>query len=125
MGRVDHILAGDQAGADQERVAVALERFEHAYCDMAPGDVVFFHSNVLHRSDRNRSDKPRWSMICCYNARRNNPYKDSHHPRYTPLEKVDDAAIREVGVKRFADDASDVAWLDDAEDQSARSLGSD
>ncbi|MEC7922880.1 MAG: phytanoyl-CoA dioxygenase family protein, partial [Planctomycetota bacterium] len=57
-----------------------------------------------------------------YNAASNDPYKDSHHPGYTPLSKVDDAQIKVVGVKRFSDDESDVAWLEDAEDQSARSL---
>ena len=87
-----------------------------------PGDALFFHCNTLHRSDQNRSDQPRWSLICCYNAARNDPYKDSHHPRYTPLNKVDDTAIKEVGIKRFADDNSNVDWLDPAEDRSARSL---
>ena len=57
-------------------------------------------------------------MICCYNAARNDPYKESHHPRYTPLAVVPDAAIKAVGVKRFADDASDVAWLEDHKDAS-------
>ena len=61
-------------------------------------------------------------MICCYNAARNDPYKESHHPRYTPLAVVPDDAIKAVGVKRFADDASDVAWLKDSEDASARRL---
>jgi len=122
LGRIDHTLTGDQAGANRERVDAALERLEVVHCEMRPGDVVFFHSNTLHRSDQNRSENPRWSMICCYNAARNDPYKDSHHPRYTPLSKVPDSAIREVGIKRFADDASDVAWLDDARDHSARSL---
>jgi ectoine hydroxylase-related dioxygenase (phytanoyl-CoA dioxygenase family) len=89
---------------------------------MAPGDTLFFHCNLLHRSDQNRSDQPRWSMICCYNAARNDPYKESHHPRYTPLHKVPDAAIREAGLKRFADDSSDVAWLVAERDVSARSL---
>ena len=57
---------------------------------MEPGDALFFHCNLLHRSDQNRSEHPRWSMICCYNAARNDPYKESHHPRYTPLRKVPD-----------------------------------
>ncbi len=61
-------------------------------------------------------------MICCYNARHTDPYKEAHHPRYTPLSKVDDRLIREVGIKRFADDASDVAGLEPRNDQSARSL---
>ena len=61
-------------------------------------------------------------MVCCYNAARNNPYAESHHPCYTPLKKVADGAITEVGVKRFADDATDVDWLTTGEDQSAESL---
>ncbi|MBV9759119.1 MAG: phytanoyl-CoA dioxygenase family protein [Acidobacteriaceae bacterium] len=122
MGRVDHVLTGDQAGADLERVREAEKCLELVYVEMDPGDVLFFHCNMLHRSDQNRSDQPRWSMICCYNAARNNPYKEHHHPRYTPLKKVEDAAIREAGLRRFSDTSADVAWLDSAKDHSARSL---
>ena len=125
LERIDHVLTGDQAGADMERVNEALERGEVVHCRMKPGDVCFFHCNLLHRSDQNRSENPRWAMICCYNAASNDPYKDSHHPRYTPLSKVDDSRIKEVGVKRFSDDESDVAWLEDTEDQSARGLDSE
>jgi hypothetical protein len=121
-GRLDHILSGDQAGADRERVERILERQPVEYCEMEPGDAIFFHCNLLHRSDQNRSEHPRWSMICCYNAARNDPYKESHHPRYTPLAMVADSAIHEVGIKRFADDASDVAWLEDQKDRSAKML---
>src|SRR5690348_12664922 len=123
MGRIDHVLTGDQAGADMERVREAEKRLELVYAEMDPGDVLFFHANLLHRSDQNRSDKPRWAMICCYNAASNDPYKESHHPRYTPLSKVPDSAIREAGLRRFADTSADVAWLEEAKDQSARSLG--
>ncbi len=122
MGRVDHILTGDQAGADMERVHEAEKRLPLVYVEMEPGDVLFFHANLLHRSDQNRSDKPRWSMICCYNAARNDPYKEAHHPRYTPLKKVPDSAIREAGLRRFADTNADVAWLESSKDESARSL---
>jgi hypothetical protein len=122
LGRIDHVLTGDQAGADQERVKAILERLPLVYVEMEPGDVLFFHSNLLHRSDGNSSEHPRWSMICCYNAARNNPYKESHHPRYTPLAVVADQSIREAGLRRFADSASDVAWLAEGKDQSARSL---
>ena len=121
-GRINHVLTGDQAGADRERVDELLKRLPLDHVEMEPGDALFFHCNLLHRSDQNRSDKPRWAMICCYNAARNDPYKESHHPRYTPLAVVPDTAIKEVGVKRFSDDASDVAWLEDAADASARRL---
>ncbi len=124
LGRVDHVLTGDQAGADLERVNEVLKRRELVHVEMEAGDAVFFHSNLLHRSDQNKSDKPRWAMVCCYNAKSNDPYMDAHHPRYTPLAKVDDEAIKQVGIKRFSEDDSDVAWLEDNLDQSARVLKS-
>ena len=122
LGRIEHTLTGDQAGADPERVERILDRYELVHVEMSPGDILFFHANMLHRSDQNRSENPRWSMICCYNAKSNDPYKESHHPRYTPLAKVPDSAIREAGIKRFSGDADNAAWLEDSEDLSARRL---
>jgi hypothetical protein len=122
LGRIEHVLTGEQAGADQERVNEILKKLEVVYVEMEPGDTVFFHANLLHRSDQNRSEHPRWSMICCYNAARNNPYKESHHPRYTPLTKVPDGEIKKAGLKRFGDSRGDAAWLDTKEDKSAASL---
>ena len=119
------MLTGEQAGADRDRVEEMLKRpddFPLIHVIMDPGDALFFHSNTLHRSDQNSSDNPRWSMICCYNAKANNPYKESHHPCYTPLAVVDDNAIKQVGVKRFSD-SGDVAWLEDRKDVSACRLG--
>jgi ectoine hydroxylase-related dioxygenase (phytanoyl-CoA dioxygenase family) len=95
MGRIDHGKTGDQTGADAERVEAALARMELVYIEAEPGDALFFHSNLLHRSDQNRSPHPRWSLICCYNAARNDPYKESRHPRYTPLSKAADSAIKD------------------------------
>jgi hypothetical protein len=97
MGRVNHVKVGDQTGADPERVAAALERLELVYCELEPGSAIFFHSNLLHRSDRNDSPDPRWAFICCYNAARNDPYKEGRHPRYSFLEKWPDERIVEVG----------------------------
>jgi ectoine hydroxylase len=123
LGRIDHVLTGDQAGADKARVEETLKRLPLVHVEMAPGDALYFHPNLLHRSDQNRSANPRWSMICCYNAARNDPYKESHHPRYTPLAKVPDSAIQQTALRRFADSTTDVAWLEDKQDASARSLG--
>ena len=120
LGRIEHVLTGEQAGADHDRVQEILKRLDLVYLEMEPGDALFFHPNLLHRSDQNRSDNPRWSMICCYNAARNDPYKESHHPRYTPLTKVSDDEIRKAGIKRFGDDNS--GWLDPNHDISAEKL---
>jgi hypothetical protein len=103
LGRIEHQLTGDQAGADQSRVDEILKRLELVYVEMEPGDAVFFHANTLHRSDRNHSENPRWSMICCYNAKHNDPYTEGQHPRYTKLTKVPDAEILKAGRKRFSE----------------------
>ena len=95
IGRINHGQIGDQTGADMQRVQVAQERLELVYVEMQPGDALFFDCNLLHRSDQNHSDQPRWTLICCYNAARNSPYKQSRHPRYTPLDCVLDDAVRQ------------------------------
>jgi ectoine hydroxylase-related dioxygenase (phytanoyl-CoA dioxygenase family) len=101
LGRIDHGPIGDQTGADPERVAEALARLELMHCEMEPGSALFFHCNTLHRSDQNRSPDPRWAFIACYNAARNDPYKESRHPRYHRLEKCPDEAVLEVGRRQW------------------------
>lgn len=114
LGRVDHGRYGDQTGADPERTGQAMRIMELIYAELAPGDAVFFHSNTLHRSDQNKSRDPRWSLLCCYNTRHNNPYKTSHHPSYEKLVKVDDNALRTMGVKLFPESTE---FWDPAADQ--------
>lgn len=89
-GRMNHMRVGGQTGADPERVQAALERLPLVYVEMEPGDGLFFHGNLLHRSDQNTSRDPRWSLICCYNTKANDPYKESRHPQYSELEMVND-----------------------------------
>lgn len=97
MGRVDHATTGDQKGADPVRVAEAMKRHELVYCEMEPGDALFFHGNLLHCSSRNESDYPRWSLICCYNTRHNDPYiLNGRHPNYSPLDFWTDEHVRQV-----------------------------
>ena len=114
MGRLEHeLLRGKQVGADPTRVEQAEKVMERVYFEMAPGDVLFFHCNTLYRSDRNTSDSRRWTLICCYNAARNPPYLEHHHPGYTPLVKVPDSALKQAGL-RFGGKANEAAFLSKA-----------
>lgn len=124
-GRIEHTLTGDQAGADPERVDAIMNRMDHQWIEMEAGDVLFFHSNLLHRSDRNCSESPRWSMICCYNAKSNDPYIDSHHPRYTPLQRCEDAQILVLGKRELNESGGASDFLDPGRDSSATSLTDD
>jgi ectoine hydroxylase-related dioxygenase (phytanoyl-CoA dioxygenase family) len=97
MGRIEHSKTGDQTGADLDRVNVALERMELVYCELEPGDAIFFHGNLLHRSDQNTSDDPRWSLICCYNTKSNDPYiENGRHPNYSKLEAWPDEKVTQI-----------------------------
>lgn len=97
LGRVNHLAVGGQVGADPIRVKAALARHELVYCEMAPGDAVFFHGNLLHRSDQNNSEQSRWSLICCYNTRHNDPIVTTgRHPNYSPLEIWPDERVMEL-----------------------------
>merc|ERR1719167_776254 len=107
MGRVDTQLIGTgvtQRGADLERVKLARERFEHLFVELQPGDALFFHSNLLHTSAQNHSFMRRYSMICAYNQRKNNPTKEHHHPLYHPLVKVEDSALMKCNNLRSTTD---------------------
>ena len=111
IGRIDHaLLESGQVGVDLKRVEEAKKHLKLIYCEIEPGDVLFFHCNTLHRSDKNKSDQRRWTLLCCYNAARNNPFLEHHHPRYTPLKKVPDEEIKKAG-ERFLNPDSTGAFL--------------
>ena len=93
LGRLEHGKTGGQTGANLERVAAVLQRLELVYCELSPGDAVFFHGNTLHRSDQNKSQHSRWSLICCYNTKHNDPYVEGKHPGYEPLETWNDQDV--------------------------------
>lgn len=93
LGRLEHGVVGGQVGADIERVEAAMKVLDHVFVEQAPGDALFFDCNTLHTSGQNLSEKSRNVLLCCYNAARNSPYKQSGHPSYTRLEKLPDSAV--------------------------------
>jgi ectoine hydroxylase-related dioxygenase (phytanoyl-CoA dioxygenase family) len=93
MGRVNHGFAGEQVGADMVMVNNALQTMELVYCDLQPGDALFFHPNLLHRSEANLSDHPRWSIISCYSLQSNLAYNETSTSWKTPVQVVPDEAI--------------------------------
>jgi ectoine hydroxylase-related dioxygenase (phytanoyl-CoA dioxygenase family) len=86
LGRLEHGKVGGQTGVDPARIEQVLSRLPKLYVEMEPGDGLFFHGNLLHRSDANTSPDPRWSLIMCYNTKSNTPYEVIRHNGYQPLE---------------------------------------
>ncbi|QXV64368.1 phytanoyl-CoA dioxygenase family protein [Mucilaginibacter sp. 21P] len=93
LGRVNHGFAGEQVGADMVMVNNALQTMPIVYCELQPGDALFFHSNLLHRSEANLSDAPRWSIISCYSLRSNLAYAETSTSWKTPIDVVPDGAV--------------------------------
>jgi phytanoyl-CoA hydroxylase len=105
MGRVEHLNTGEQVGADQAKVDAYAKLKPVQYCELQPGDALFFHSNLLHSSGQNTSENPRWSIISAYNRIDNRPYLPVQESCYTPLSVVDDDAILKAGTKGISDSA--------------------
>lgn len=93
MGRVEHGFAGEQVGASDRYVNLALKTMEHVFVELDAGDALFFHSNLLHRSEANNSENARWSIISCYNRAENVPYNEPSQSSTVPLETVPNEAI--------------------------------
>ncbi len=105
LGRIEHGFTGEQVGANQERVDEILKIMDLVYVEMNPGDTLFFHSNLLHRSDRNESSEPRWSLISAYNRKDNKPFKEGNKSSYTAITKVHDSAILEYEGESISEEA--------------------
>jgi ectoine hydroxylase-related dioxygenase (phytanoyl-CoA dioxygenase family) len=93
LGRVNHGFAGEQVGADIVFVEHALKTMDLVYCQLQPGDALIFHSNLLHRSEANLSDKARWSIISCYSSQSNLAYNETSTAWKIPVAEVPDKAI--------------------------------
>ena len=101
MQRFEHHFAGEQQGADMDFVMAAEKVCELVYVELEPGDVLFFHSNILHRSAANTSDKSRWSIISAYNLSYNIPFREKNLSCIQPIKVVDDKKLLESGVQRL------------------------
>lgn len=110
LGRLDHGSAGEQAAADSELMAEAVKRFPTVVCEMAPGDVLFTHSNLIHWSGPNMSDRWRRSMIVAFNGVENPPFArfaDAIPMPKRTLEVGDEELLRIGPVGHGADAAAD------------------
>src|SRR6187455_475997 len=106
MGRIEHGFAGEQVGASQHYVALILKTMELVYVEIKAGDALFFHSNILHRSEANTSDTARWSLISVYNRAANIPYNEPSQSSTVPVEIVPDEALLKWDTGSIDEDAN-------------------
>ena len=116
LGRIDHGHVGKQTGADPARVAVAEQHLALVAFEAEPGDVMFFHCNTLHTSAPNGSDVDRHLLLVAYNTRANDPYREHHHSRYTPIDVLADG---EILARADRHDGEARVFLNPASDHSA------
>jgi len=95
MGRVDRIRDMDAyANINPKRLVGMLARFEDVAIAMQPGDGLFFHGNVVHRSGDNRAGYDRMLLEFSYNGVGNAPVlgNQDHHAA-KPMKVVPDDAL--------------------------------
>ncbi len=119
LGRVNHGFSGEQVGADAVMVENALKTMELVYAELEAGDALFFHSNLLHRSEANLSEYPRWSMISCYSSQSNLAYNETSTSWKTPVDVVPDEAI----LKWDAESLSNADFLKKENDPALKETG--
>ncbi len=119
LGRVNHGFSGEQVGADLVMVENALKTMELVYCEIEPGDALFFHSNLLHRSEANLSNDPRWSIISCYCSQSNLAYNETSTSWKKPVKVVPDEAI----LHWEAQSLSDADFLKKEDDPALKDTG--
>ena len=97
LGRLDHDRIDGQTVVDMDYLNAATKRFELKYVEMSPGEALVFDCNLLHRSDANTSDNPRWGYIASYNAVDNEPFEHvREYGRYEELVSVAPGAFLDV-----------------------------
>jgi ectoine hydroxylase-related dioxygenase (phytanoyl-CoA dioxygenase family) len=95
LGRLEHVPYGMQQQAEPERLAHAARHLEEVACEMAAGDILYYHGNTLHASSPNLSATSRRSIIFGW-ALEANPVVIAPDPThaFAPLEDAEvDAAI--------------------------------
>ena len=92
LGRLEHEHLGSQQIADRQRVAWALEEMDEVACEMTAGSVLYFHGNILHASNPNRTrDASRWCLIFAY-VPASNRWVRPDEPHLTEAETSEEEA---------------------------------
>lgn len=93
LGTWDEFLA-----ADDGRLEPGLEgQLDWQPVPMQPGDVLWFHSYVPHRSGPNRTATPRRALFCTYNAARLGDHRDRYY-----ADKAEYFKSTEAGTARLS-----------------------
>lgn len=117
MGRIEHGFSGEQVGASQHYVDLALKTMKLVYVELKAGDALIFHPNLLHRSEANLSEHPRWSLISVYNRANNVPYNEPSKSSTIPVQMVPDEALLEWEAEEIDERA---AFLDKEKDEALK-----
>lgn len=104
LGRLEHKQSGSQLITDPVRLSFILSEMDEVYCELDPGDALFFDGNILHASGPNVSDTPRWSMIYAYVPESNTCVLDPVPAGLggAPVEQLDDAGVDEMADRHWA-----------------------
>jgi len=103
LGRLEHRQSGSQLITHETRLKHVLAEMDETYCELEPGDALFFEGNILHASGPNLSDSPRWSMIYAYVPASNTCVLDEIPKDLSkePIDMLDDAGVDDMTTRHW------------------------
>ena len=112
LGRLRHVYQGEQRAIENETMNLILNitkdeilskqlNLHHKKIELNKGDVIFFHSGIIHTSDinKNKDNKngQRWAILPTYNDNVKNPIFKKHHHYCTDINIKNDDMIKKIG----------------------------
>ena len=99
LGRLDHEIVNDQTSINSELLELLKKKFKIINCTLHEGDILIFHSNILHCSEQNKSNVSRNGLIGVYNSKHNNPIIKHHYPAYYKMKRALVCYLSRHGIK--------------------------
>lgn len=106
MGYVHHVLVGDSFMCDPKRMELMVKKHEIIDCEMKPGDAMFMHSNTIHSSQGNQTDRPRIILAGHYGTLDYKPLEGEENFCYEQIKKLPDSWIVDGNYESVFDDSS-------------------
>eukprot|EP01084_Bolivina_argentea_P282424 483436_1 len=114
-GRIDHGIYNDQQIMDPKRFDIMNENCETINVELNRGDVLIWHSNLVHWSEENKSDYWRRALIMGYNGKNAPVYNDFEESiiiGYEKIEQIHDDEIINCGLKGHTKGRTDFLTLE-------------
>ena len=88
LGRIDLERINEQNTINKNILNILYKKFKLINCEGCPGDIIIFHSNIVHGSSENTSNNERIGLLGAYNTKHNDPIFNHQYPNFYKIKKL-------------------------------------